>query len=222
MDGFINIYIGFIMIIVVAFLFVVLFYFVMGLLLLVPIYLFGLIVSVFYYKMAKIAGCKNGWIAFLPLGKNYLAFALPHREYNIGILKTKHRKRIFWLSSIAELIVNFVMGFGWAIIYAYVKLCSQDTGVMLDTELFDSPFFLVLFIVLLLSGIVAFVLRSIVHGRKNYDLLKTYGYGSFAVWGALLNVICPLVMLIMPVFMAGRVPDYGVGNYYLKRENGIR
>ena len=74
-----------------------LFYFAAGLLLVIPIYAAGLIVSIFYYKMAKNAGCRNAWIAFLPFGKNYLAFVLPHREYNIGLIKTKNRKRVFGL-----------------------------------------------------------------------------------------------------------------------------
>jgi len=86
-----------------------LFYFAVGLLLVIPIYAAGLIVSIFYYKMAKNAGCRSAWIAFLPLGKNYFAFALPHSVYNIGIIKTKHRKCIFWLSSIAELIIGLIM-----------------------------------------------------------------------------------------------------------------
>lgn len=147
-----------------------LFYFAVGLLLVIPIYAAGLIVSIFYYKMAKNAGCRSAWIAFLPFGKNYFAFALPHSVYNIGIIKTKHRKCIFWLSSIAELLVSLIMGFGWAIIYAYTQCLN--------------------------------------------------GYDQFAVWGALLNVISPLIMLIMPMLMVNRAPDYGLKNYYLKKVNG--
>ena len=194
-----------------------LFYFAAGLLLVIPIYAAGLIVSIFYYKMAKNAGCRNAWIAFLPFGKNYFAFALPHSVYNIGIIKTKHRKCIFWLSSIAELIIGLIMGFGWAIIYAYTQCLNGYNVVQVILEMKEYPFVLNLFIVLLLLGAIVFALRSIVHGRKNYDLLKTYGYEHFAVWGALLNVICPLVMLIMPMLMVNRAPDYGLKNYYLRK-----
>ena len=210
MDGFVSLF-------MIFFCFMTLFYFAAGLLLLIPIYLFGLIVSIFYYKMAHNAGCRNAWIAYLPLGKNYLAFALPHREYNIGLIKTKNRKRVFWISSIAEVIVSLVIGFGSVVIYAYNQCFNGYNVVEVIMEMREYPFILILFIVLLLSGSVVFVLRSIIHGRKNYDLLKTYGYEQFAVWGALLNAICPLVMLIMPVLMAGRTPDYGMKNYYLRK-----
>lgn len=214
MDGFINIFIWFWVILILAFLLMVLFHFVVGLLLLIPIYLFGLIVSVFYFKMAKNAGYRKAWIAFLPFGKNYLAFTLPRHEYNIGLFKTKHRKRIFWISLIAELMAGFMIGFGWAVVYTYVNLGSSDYSTLHELNLFESPVFLIIFIVLLLSGIVFFVLRSIIHWRKNYDLLKTYGYNQIAVWGALLNVVCPPVMVIMPILMAGRTPDYGLNKYY--------
>lgn len=222
MDGFINIYIAFIMFFVVAFLLMVVFYFAVGLLLLIPIYLVGMIISIFYCKMAKNAGCKNAWIAFLPFGKNYLAFAIPHREYNIGLIKTKHRKRVFWISWILESVVYLIMGFGWAVVYTYSQLSGTGYAVKTATGFGEYPLDLILLIILLLSVVIVFAIRSIVHWRKNYDLLITYGYEQFALWGSLLNIICPFVMVIMPILMAGRVPDYGLKNYYSWEEKGIR
>ena len=209
MDGFVSIF-------KVFFFFMSLFYYAIGLLLLIPVYLLGLIVSIFYYKMAKNAGCRNAWIAFLPFGKNYLAFVLPHREYNIGIIKTKRRKRLFWLSSIAEVIIGLAMGYGWAMMYAYFQCYNGYNVMQILSEMSGDTLLVCFFIILLLSGFVVFIIRSVIHGRKNYDLLKTYGYDQFAVWGSLLNVICPPVMVIMSILMAGRMPDYGMKNYYLK------
>lgn len=222
MDAYTKFFVLFGVLLLVIFLALVLIYYVASLLILIPIYLLGLIVSIFYFKMAKNAGCRNAWIAFLPFGKNFLAFALPHREYRIVFFKTKHRKIIFWISLIAELIAGFNTGYIAAILYHIILICKPDSGNLfnmnlISVQLWDSPIFLGLFYILLLSGSVVFVLRSIIHGRKNYDLLKTYGYEQFAVWGALLNVICPLVMLIMPVLMADRTPDYGMKNYYLRK-----
>lgn len=222
MDGFINIYFGFILFLIAAFVLMVLFYFVAGVVILIPFYVIGMVVSIFYYKMGKNAGCKNAWIAFLPFGKNYLAFALPHREYNIGLIKTKRRKRVFWTSAVMDFITYSVMGLYAAALFAYAKLAFNYDAAQYGLEPGAPSTFYILLIVFLLVGGVVFILRSIVHWRKNYDLLKTYQYDQFAVWGALLNIICPLVMVIMPMIMAGRAPEYGLKNYYSWKEKETR
>lgn len=222
MDGFINIYIAFILFFVVAYLLMILFYVAIGILIMIPFLAVSIIISVFYYKMAKKAGYKKAWIAFLPYGKSYLAFTIPHREYNLGIFKTKRRKRVFWISFVAELAVHLITGVSAAVLFIYAQSIIDYNTTQPFAEIWSEPVFVILYIISFLFGGIVFILRSIVYWRKNYDLLKTYGYGQFAVWGALLNVICPLVMVIMPILMAGRAPDYGLNNYYLWEESDVR
>ena len=172
--------------------------------------------------MAKKAGYKKAWIAFLPYVKSYLTFTIPHREYNLGIFKTKRRKRVFWISFVAELAVHLITGVSAAVLFIYAQSIIGSNTTQPFAEIWSEPVLVILYIISFLLGGIVFILRSIVYWRKNYDLLKTYGYGQFAVWGALLNVICPLVMVIMPILMAGRAPDYGLNNYYLWEESGVR
>ncbi len=172
------------------------------------------ICSIFYYIMGKEAGFDLPWIAFFPGGKNYIAFTIPHREFNVGIFSTFNRKLIFWIWFVAEVLVYLISAVGSVYIFF-----ESDYIVEYFTEFTSSmssfpPTVLIIAIILITFLLAYFIARSVIHWRKNYDLLKTYGYNKAAVIVPTLNLLCPLVMMVFPLALAGRLPEYGADGYY--------
>lgn len=197
--------------------------FVMGtylLLLLIPcvlafgFFLASIICSIFYYIMGKEAGFDLPWIAFFPGGKNYIAFTIPHREFNLGIFSTFNRKLIFWIWFAAEISVYLISAVGSVYIFF-----QSDYIVEYFTEFTPSmpsfpPAVLIIAIILVIFLLAYFIARSVIHWRKNYDLLKTYGYNKTAIIVSTLNIFCPLIMMVFAIVLAGRLPEYGADGYY--------
>ncbi|MBQ3516252.1 MAG: hypothetical protein IJA29_03415, partial [Lachnospiraceae bacterium] len=47
-----------------------------------------------YFIMAKKAGFRHAWLAFIPYGQQYIAMTLSHREFSIfNKFKTRNRKK---------------------------------------------------------------------------------------------------------------------------------
>lgn len=180
-----------------------------------------IVISIFYFLMGKQAGCDVAWMAFFPFGKNYLAFTIPHREYNLGIFKTKYRKRVFWIWFASELCVYLITGVLSLILITYSINNADYDAAQPFMPLLQEPLFIILFIASLLFGGLFLIIKSIVHWRKNYDLLITYEFHDLALPVSILNIFCPLIMIIFASIMAGRAPDYGSENYYFWEEDDI-
>ncbi len=99
-------------------------------------FLASIICSIFYYIMGKEAGFDLPWIAFFPGGKNYIAFTIPHREFNLGFFSTFNRKLIFWIWFATEILVYLISAVGsvyiflsritsWNILRNLRPLCCQ-------------------------------------------------------------------------------------------------
>ena len=69
-----------------------------------------LLPAIALFKMAKRAGYKYPWLAFIPIAQTYLEFVLPRREFNL-LVKTKKRNYM----AIVFLILTY---FGTSIIIA--------------------------------------------------------------------------------------------------------
>lgn len=182
--------------------------------------LFAYIVcSIFYYLIGRDAGFELPWIAFFPGGKNYIAFTIPHREFNMGIFSTFNRKLVFWIWFAAETLVYLLCAGGLIYIFVEQNHIAEYFINFTPSMLTDNMAEIIIAVIFICFLILYFILRSPIHWRKNYDLLKTYGYSKAAIIIPSLNIICPLVMMVFPLFLAGRLPEYGADGYYPLEEN---
>lgn len=182
---------------------------------------FYVFTSLFYFLMGQQAGCELAWLAFIPFGKSYLGFTLPHREFNLGLFKTKYRKRVFWGWFIAEICVGVVSTILSITLLVYGMSVADYSLAQPFSVLLEKPLFWILWLTSFILGELALLIRTIFHWRKNYDLLKTYEFNKLALPMSILNVFCPLIMIVFSILMAGRAPEYGSENYYFWEENGI-
>lgn len=182
---------------------------------------FYVFTSLFYFLMGQQAGCELAWLAFIPFGKSYLGLTLPHREFNLGLFKTKYRKRVFWGWFIAEIFVGIVTTILSLILLVYGMSIADYSLAEPFSVLLEKPIFWILWLTSFLLSGFALLIRTLFHWRKNYDLLKTYDFNKLALPMSILNVFCPLVMIVFSILMAGRAPEYGSENYYFWEENGV-
>ena len=175
--------------------------------------------SIFYYLIGRDAGFDQPWVAFLPGGKNYIAFTIPHREFHMGLFSTYNRRLVYWIWFGAEILIYFLSA-------AYIFYMIME-GVPV-TDFFTSfspnllkenltPVLITVIFAYLVS--IYYIIRTLIHWRKNYDLIETYNYGAAAVIIPLLNIVCPLIMMFFPAFLAGHLPEYGADGYYPLEEN---
>jgi hypothetical protein len=137
------------------------------------------------FIMARHAGFRYPWIAFVPYGSYYLEFVLPIREYNIfNWIKTDRRETIAWVY-----IGNDVLG--WII--SFVISMFPFIGKL---------------------GNLAYKLFFIVYKwRRIYDLLKTFRFNKSAMTLSIFSVICKPLYVILLFTMCDKEPDYGWGRY---------
>ena len=143
-----------------------------------------LLPAIALFKMAKRAGYKYPWLAFIPIAQTYLEFVLPRREFNL-LVKTKKRNYM----AIVFLILTY---FGTSIIIALNVVPA--VGQLLD---------LALPIVLMAMA-----------WRKRYDMLVTFRDKELAIPISIISIIFPWVYSIVLIISMGREPEYGAGNYY--------
>ena len=143
-----------------------------------------LIPAISLFILAKRAGYKYPWLAFIPIAQTYLEFVLPRREYNL-LIKTKKRNYM----AIAFLILTY---FGTTIIIALNVVPA--VGQILD---------LALPIVLMAMA-----------WRKRYDVLVTFRDKELAIPISIISIFFPFVYSIVLLLSVKRDPEYGAGNYY--------
>ncbi|MCR4649834.1 MAG: hypothetical protein K5776_12235 [Lachnospiraceae bacterium] len=152
----------------------------------------GVIVSIIEYllpaialfKMARKAGYKYPWMAFIPIVQTYLEFVLPRREFNV-IFKTKNR-------SVMGIIAIALSYFGSAVVVALNAV--PPLGQILDP-------------------LLPFVLYAL-GWRKKYDMIRTFGTKELAIPISILSIIFPFLYTITLLFLMNKDPEYGAGNYY--------
>lgn len=143
-----------------------------------------LLPAIALFKLARKAGYKHAWLAFIPVAQTYLEFVLPRREFNL-LFKTKNRS----LMGIIDLILTY---FGTTIIVALNVIPAL--GQLLDVAL---PFILVAFA-----------------WRRKYDMICTFRDKELALLISILSIPFPFVYNIVLIFSMNREPEYGAGNYY--------
>ena len=143
-----------------------------------------IIPAIALFRMAKKAGFKYPWLAFIPIAQTYLEYILPRREFKLGF-KTKNRTAM----AIVALILTY---FGTTVIV--VLNVIPGLGQLLDVLL---P------VVLILFG-----------WRKRYDMICTFKDKELAVPISILGIFVPMVYSITLLILSKRDPEYGAGNYH--------
>jgi len=175
------------------------------------VYVCYLVTAIPYFIMARTCEYHAPWIVFIPMCKDYIAFTLPFNEYRLGFIKIKHRSIVFW-----SLLIFKLLGFvSFFIRYIYVFLIKPFSIPAPETEgVFQSDIYSIVFAVI---SFLIFALLSLIHWRKNYDLLKAYGMDQHAIWAPLVNIICPLVMVIFSYIIMNKEPINGGWGYYREK-----
>ena len=137
------------------------------------------------FIMARHAGFRHAWVAFVPYGTYYLEFVLPIREFNVlNWVKTDKRETIAW-TYIANDLLN--------------PIISSILGMI--------PF---LSTILQWAYSLFFVLWK---WRKIYDLLITFGFKKSAMtWSILATLYKPLYVVLLFI-MCDKEPNYGWGRF---------
>ncbi|MCR4686784.1 MAG: hypothetical protein K5659_04395 [Lachnospiraceae bacterium] len=147
-----------------------------------------LLPAIALFKMARKAGYKNAWFAFIPFLQTYLEFVIPRKQFNLlGIIKTYKREVI-----------------------AIVYICLSIFGTTISAALQGIP------VIGQFLGLCFFVLMQAFVYCKVYDIFITYGSKEKAILMALLNILIPgnLIYTIGLLTIMGKDPDYGAGNFY--------
>ncbi len=179
--------------------------------------------SVPYFIMAKKAGFRHAWLAFIPYGQQYVTMTLSHREFSIfNKFKTKNRKKAFWgyvIVVAVTVIVDLIM-----------ELCdygAQALQVAAENADYSGAYasgggtlaIMLLLLVVMLVGLAVYLVATValyfIRWRMYYDVLITYGMQEHAMWASILTLFVPIVMIIFSYIIMSKEPDYGFGNYYV-------
>lgn len=128
-----------------------------------------------YYKMAKRQGLPHAWVAFIPMANLYIAAVLPQFEFNLfNKFIWPKRSKAFWVY-----LISFVI---------YCVLATPMIFVAMIP---------ILGWLLFMAYILIFmVFWYIIMWKINYDLLIAYGMEQHAMWASIVNIFCPLVMVV--------------------------
>lgn len=145
-----------------------------------------LIPAIALFVMAKNAGHKYPWLAFIPIAQTYLEFTLPKKNFKIfNIVDTDKRATVAIVSIVA-------IYFGSGII-AGLNLVPV-LGQLLD------------------AALAVFIMA--VNIRKMYDIHRTYGAEEeTALIISIIGQFVPLVYAIYLLTIMKKEPEYGFGNY---------
>ena len=145
-----------------------------------------LLPAIALFVMAKNAGHKYPWLAFIPIAQTYLEYTLPKRNFKIfNIVDTDKRATVAIVSIIA-------IYFGSGII-AGLNLVPV-LGQLLD------------------AALAVFICAVSI--RKMYDIHVTYGCDSEkALILSIIGFFVPLVYAISILLIMKNEPEYGFGNY---------
>ena len=153
-----------------------------------------LIPAIALFVMARRAGYKNAWFAFIPFLQTYLEYMLPKREFKVLFLKFPTEKR-----QVIALIAILASVFGTAVIgmLNVVPAVGQILDIALAVFLYACAW------------------------RKMYDMLCTFGNKEAALPVSVFSLILPIVYAIALVVCMKNPPDYGEGCYYMDRQGFV-
>ncbi len=137
------------------------------------------------FIMARHAGYRHAWVAFVPYGTYYLEFVLPIRDFNIfNWIKTEKRESVAWIYIANDLlfpIIDSILGlvplFGTVVSWAYQ------------------------------------IFVQVWKWRRIYDLMKTFGFKKSAMTWSILSALYKPLYVVFLFIMCDKEPDYGWGRF---------
>lgn len=189
---------------------------------LISSFIYFIVSAIPYFIMARKAGFKHAWLAFIPYGQYYVIMTLPHREFNIfNKFKTHNRKKAFWayiivaaIATVISIINSFIDGISETLSTLSETASSDTTLIYLIIMLLCLGVALIIMVISLVNSFVAYLIRW----RAHYDLLMTYGMQDHAMWASIVSLFVPLVIIVFSFIIMNKEPDYGFGNYYLDED----
>jgi len=143
-----------------------------------------------YYNMAKRAGISKAWLAFLPIGQQYIMTVLSKREFNLfNKIVFKDRRKSFKI-------------YAWS-----VPIATVVAVVMI--LLFFIPVLGIIMIPLFYMIFMAYaVFQLFFVWRWVYDLLITYGMKENAMLYSILSCFVPYMLIVLSIIIMNKEPDY--------------
>ena len=145
------------------------------------------------FILARKAGYKHPWLAFVPIAQTYLEFVLPRRKFKTGIINTYKRNII----AIITLLIPFI---GTPILTAIVGVLGV-IPVLGQVIIAISPFILPAFLYLM-------------NWRRMYDMIATFRDKEVAIPISIFSLFIPWIYTISLLRSLKCEPEYGVGGYY--------
>lgn len=143
-----------------------------------------LLPAIALFKLAKKAGYKYPWLAFIPVAQTYLEFVIPRREFKL-LFTTRKRNVV----GIVTIILTY---FGTTVIVLLNVVPA--IGQLLDLLL---PIILIL-----------------LNWRRRYDMIRTFRDKELATAISILSIFFPAIYTIVLIISMNKEPEYGAGNYY--------
>ncbi len=143
------------------------------------------------FRMAKNAGYKYPFFAFIPFMQTFLEFVLPKREFRLFFIRAPHDMR--FLVAIAFLILT-TFGVEVSGLFDFIPVIGPVLSVMAWL----------------------FVIACLIGGkwRKMHDIVRTYDTEKNALLISIIGIFVPLVHTIALLVYMNKTPEYGAGNYY--------
>lgn len=156
------------------------------------------------YKMAKNAGFKHPFFAFIPFLQTYLMIFLPQEDYTLfNLVNIKDRHKAAWIMTLVANAPTILL-----ILYPVIY-CIPILGMVLISLLSAA------------SSLLSIAVYIIIW-KSYYDLYRLYHLGENDILFSILSLFVPFLGIILLFVLMNKEPDYGFGNIYnVANENEV-
>ena len=163
-----------------------------------------IVVGIPLYKMAKNAGFKHPFFAFIPFLQTYLMIFLPQEDYKLfNLVNIKDRHKAAWIMTLVANAPTILL-----ILYPVIY-CIPILGMVLISLLSAA------------SSLLSIAVY-IIMWKCYYDLYRLYHLGENDVLFSILSLFVPFLGIILLFVLMNKEPDYGFGNIYnVANENEV-
>lgn len=155
---------------------------------------------------------KNAFLR-IPFTRNYILLKLSRREFSLfNLFHIKKRTSVYWarLLSFAGMPIFYVLVF---FLYCFTTGIAVSILIVLHPDLnsgiIEVPAVDFVFKGIAIAGTLIYLLFiALTNWRINYDILITYGMQKHAMWASVLNVFCPIIMIIFSYLIMNKSPNY--------------
>ena len=172
-----------------------------------------LLTAISLFNMAKSAGHKYAWMAWVPVCNTYLIVMLPGGEFSLfpGFIKFKKRLYAFLtylLAPVALMILEFVI-----IILASLFMITGIGAIV-------SIFLIILFYILVFAMMIAFTFFGWRFYKDLFDTFNPEKKGTnmaisiIGMFGTFVIPFAAFTILVYMLIIMKNKPVYGEGNFY--------